>query len=128
VSYIEKMTLFLAEHKDEPEIIIDQELLSGYAKEMMEGYEAGKALAEARQAVRTARINARLLDTLDGFWRDVVSQPVLKPQSFVGLQELIRQCLATSRALIPPTMAMPADSVFEVAMLALMLRVKDYTR
>ncbi len=122
-SVIEQMAALLENSKDESEVIVSRDLLLNYAQELGARAETGVALEEATKAVRTAQIHPRLVQIMGEAWKQVVVSPNFVQMSHVGLEQLIRQALASSKALIPPTVGMPSDGILEIPMMALLLRL-----
>lgn len=128
MSYIPTIAKLLEDSEGSKKITIEREVLLGFSKELGERAELGAALSEAAQAIRGAQIHPRLVSIVGEAWRKVVSPPNFAPMSQVGLEELTRQALASAKALIPATMALPPDAVLEIPMMAILLRLIDRCR
>lgn len=128
MTYIEKMAKILEDNQGEKEVIIDMDTVVGFMNEMRAGFRAGQELAEQRTAIGNGSLHPRTIDTLSSFWRDVVQPPNLKSISRGTLESLYRDALARTRAMVPNTMTLPQDSVLEMAMLSLLMQIKDFLR
>ena len=123
MSYIPVISKALADSEGDKEVILNRADLMGFFKELGARAETGVALEEATNAVRTAQIHPRLVQIMGQAWKQVVVSPNFVSMSQVGLENLIRQALASSKALIPPTVSMPSDGILEIPMMALLLRL-----
>ncbi len=128
MSYIPVIAKILDESKGEQEVIVKREDLEGFVKELSAAAEAGNAYTDAMAAVRNSQIHPRFMSVLTEVWTDIVNRPRMVPMSHLGLEQLARQSLAAARALLPTTVSVPQDSILEVAMMALLLRIKDICR
>lgn len=128
MSYIPVIAKLLEESEGEDEVIVKREDLAGFVKELSEKAEAGAAYADAMAAVRHSQIHPRFLSVLTDVWTNVVNRPRVVPMSQLGLEQMARQSLAAARALLPATVTVPQDGILEVAMMALLLRIKDICR
>jgi hypothetical protein len=127
-SPLQQIAALLEGSEGEAELIVPRAALMAAMKEMAEKADVGVAIQEAAQAIRGAQIHPRLVHLMGETWKVVVAPPHFVPMSQVGLEQLTRQALATSKALMPATITLPSDGVLEIPMMALMLRLLDLCR
>ncbi len=128
MTHIEQMAKLLEENKGEKEVIVSFDLLLGFTSELSDAAQAGRELSECRTAVANAKLNSRTLDTIASFWREVVAPPNMKGISTQAIEALYRRSLGYAQAMMPSTVAMPQDSCLEMAMLAMLMTIRDYLR
>jgi hypothetical protein len=124
-SGVEQILKLLADSEGESELIVPRAALEALAEKA----DISVALQEASQAIRNRQIHPKFLSIMTDAWRTVVTPPHMAlPMSAIGLEHLCRQALASARALMPATVALPSDAVLEIPMMALLLRLLDICR
>lgn len=128
VSYVETIAKIIEGSDGEEEVIVKRADLIGFVSEVGAKAEAGAAYSDAFAAVRNSQIHPKLMATLTDVWTNVVNRARVVPMSQLGLEQLARQSLAAAKALIPMTRSVPDDAILEIAMMAILLRIKDVCR
>lgn len=128
MSYVPVIAKIIEESEGEKEVILKRSDLIGFVSEVGTKAEAGAAYSDAFAAVRNSQIHPKLMATLTDVWTNVVNRARVVPMSQLGLEQLARQSLAAAKALIPMTRSVPDDAILEIAMMAVLLRIKDVCR
>ena len=128
MTYATAIARALEDSEGDEDVIVKREDLLGFGKEMAEHAEVGATLKEAMQAARTAQIHPRMLMILRETWKSIVMPPNFSSMSDVGFDQLARQALASAKALMPTSCAMPSDGIIQTAQMAMLLRLLDVCR